>query len=57
MGLINIFSERFKELINNNSLSYEEIAEGLGFKSKGTISKYVTGRTKNIDISTIMKII
>ena len=56
MGLINIFSERFKELINNNSLSYEEIAEGLGFKSKGTISKYVTGRTKNIDISTIMKI-
>ena len=51
-----IFSERFKELISNSNLSYIEIAEGLGFKSKGTISKYASGKTKNIDINVLIKI-
>ena len=50
------FSERFKELISNSNLSYIEIAEGLGFKSKGTISKYASGKTKNIDINVLIKI-
>ena len=51
-----IFSERFKELINDCNLNYMEIAEGLGFKSKGTISKYASGKTKNIDINVLIKI-
>ena len=51
-----IFSERFKELIKDCNLNYMEIAEGLGFKSKGTISKYASGKTKNIDINVLIKI-
>ena len=56
MGFEKIFSERFKELIINCNLSYMEIAKGLGFKSKGTISKYASGKTKNIDINVLIKI-
>ena len=51
-----IFSERFKELINDCNLNYMEIAEGLGFKSKGTISKYASKKKKNIDINVLIKI-
>ena len=36
----NIFSERFRKLINESNYSYEEIAQALGLHSKGTISKY-----------------
>ena len=37
-------------------MNYEEIANNLGFKSKGTISKYANGKNKNVTISTVMKI-
>ena len=52
----NIFSERFRKLINESNYSYEEIAQALGLHSKGTISKYSSGKIKNINISMIMKI-
>lgn len=37
-------------------MSYEEIADKLNIKSKGTISKYASGKTKKIQISMIIKI-
>lgn len=42
------FHERFSELINHSELTYEEIAQKLGLKSKGTISKYANGQIQNI---------
>lgn len=52
----NYFPERFSELLNDSELSYEEIAKELGLKSKGTISKYASGKIKKIEISMINKI-
>lgn len=52
----NYFPERFSELISNSDLTYEEIAKKLGFKSKGTISKYASGKIKKIEISMINEI-
>lgn len=52
----NCFSERFSMLINSSNLSYEEIAKSLGFKSKGTISKYASGKVKKIELSMVVKI-
>ena len=54
--LDNRFSERFSILINSSNLSYEEIAKKLGFKSKGTISKYASGKVKKIELSMVEKI-
>lgn len=52
----NLFATRFTELIKESNMNYEEIATNLGFKSKGTISKYANGKNKNVTISTVMKI-
>lgn len=52
----NYFPERFSELIKNSDLTYKEIAEKLGLKSKGTISKYASGKISKIDLSMINKI-
>ena len=49
------FPERFTELLNSSTLTYEQVAHKLGIKSKGTISKYAKG-TISPDISTIDKI-
>ena len=52
----NLFANRFTELLKESNKTYEEIALDLGFKSKGTISKYANGKNKNVTISTVMKI-
>lgn len=52
----NVFPERFSELIKENNYNYEQIAKKLNLKSKGTISKYATGKIQNIDISMVQKI-
>lgn len=51
-----VFPERFSELLKESELNYEEIAEKLGVRSKGTISKYATGKIKNVGLSTISRI-
>ena len=51
-----IFHERFSELINQSDFTYEEIAQKLGLKSKGTISKYANGQIQNIGPVMIDKI-
>lgn len=45
-----LFCKRLKELIESSNLTYEEIKEKLGLKSKGSISKYLNGKVKNITI-------
>lgn len=52
----NVFPERFSELIKESNYNYEQIAKKLNLKSKGTISKYATGKIQNIDISMVQKI-
>ncbi len=52
----NLFPERFTELLNESDMNYDEVAEKLGFKSKGTISKYANGKNKKVDISTVIQI-
>ena len=52
----NLFPERFTELLNESNMNYDEVAKKLGFKSKGTISKYANGKNKKVDINTIMEI-
>jgi len=37
-------------------MNYEQVAEKLGIKSKGTISKYANGKTKKIELSMVNKI-
>ena len=39
-----IFVERLKDLIKESKLTYNQMAEGLGFKSKSTIFKYANGQ-------------
>ena len=52
----NLFPIRFTQLLNESDMTYEEIAKKLGFKSKGTISKYAKGMNKKVDIGTIVRI-
>lgn len=51
-----IFVERLKELIKGSELTYDKIAEQLGIKSKGTISKYANGKIINISPTRIHKL-
>ena len=51
-----IFAKRFTELLEESNKTYEEIANDLGFKSKGTISKYANSKNKNVSIAMVMKI-
>lgn len=51
-----LFPERFQELLDNTSLTYEEIINKLDIKSRGTITKYANGSIKNVPISMICKI-
>ena len=51
-----LFPERFQELLDNTSLTYEEIINKLNIKSRGTITKYANGSIKNVPISMICKI-
>ena len=46
-----LFPERFTFLLNNSNMTYEQIAKELGLKSKGTISKYASGKVKKIELS------
>ena len=41
------FQERLNELLSKKIYTYEELAQKLGIKSKGTITKYVNGQIKN----------
>lgn len=52
----NLFPKRFTELLNESDMNYDEVAKKLGFKSKGTISKYANGKNKKVDIDTIIEI-
>lgn len=52
----NLFPSRFTQLLNNSDMTYEQIAKKLGFKSKGTISKYANGKNKKVDINTVIQI-
>ena len=51
-----LFPERFQELLNSSSITYDELIEKLGIKSRGTITKYANGQIKNVGISMICKI-
>lgn len=51
-----IFIERLKNLIKESDLSYEKIAEKLGFQAKSTIFKYAHGQTVKIGPNGIAKI-
>ena len=48
--------ERFQELLDNTSMTYEDIIIKLDLKSRGTITKYANGSIKNVPISMICKI-
>lgn len=52
----NLFPSRFTQLLNQSDMTYEQIAKKLGFKSKGTISKYANGKNKKVDINTVLQI-
>lgn len=51
-----LFPERFQELLNNSSITYDELINKLGIKSRGTITKYANGQIKNVSITMICKI-
>lgn len=51
-----LFCERFKELLDQNLYSYNELKEKLGIKSKGTITKYYNGKIKYVHLPMICKI-
>lgn len=51
-----LFPERFQNLLDTNSITYNELIKKLGIKSKGTITKYANGTIKNVSITTICKI-
>lgn len=50
----NIFPERLTKCIQESNLSYEQIIEKVGWKSKSTLSKYANGKVKNPDLSKIV---
>lgn len=52
----NLFPVRFTELLNESDMNYDEVADKLGFKSKGTVSKYANGKNKKVDINTVIQI-
>lgn len=47
----NLFSERLSELLDQRLLSYQELADKIGLKSKTSICKYAKGHVKNVNIS------
>lgn len=51
-----LFSERFSELVNSNKYTLEEIGFKIGIKSKGTISKFMSGEIKNVKRSHVVNI-
>ena len=51
-----VFAARFSELLKESDMNYEDIAHNLGFKSKGTISKYANAKNKDVTVSVVMKI-
>lgn len=51
-----LFPERFQELLDNSTMTYDEIIKKLDIKSRGTITKYANGTIKNVSISMICKI-
>ena len=51
-----LFPERFQELLDNSSITYDELIKKLGIRSRGTITKYANGQIKNVSISMICKI-
>lgn len=51
-----ILVQRLEELIKGSKLTYDQIAKKLGFKSKGTISKYANGKIVNIGPTGINKL-
>ena len=51
-----LFPERFQELLDNTSMTYDEIIRKLDLKSRATITKYANGSIKNVSISMICKI-
>lgn len=51
-----LFPERFQELLNTSSITYDELINKLGIKSRGTITKYANGQIKNVSITMICKI-
>ena len=51
-----LFPERFQELLDTTSMTYDEIIKALDIKSRGTITKYANGSIKNVPISMICKI-
>ena len=42
LNLDNVLAERFSFLIKQSGLTYTQVAQALGIKSKGTISKYAS---------------
>ncbi len=51
-----IFVKRLKDLIKESKLTYNQMAEGLGFKSKSTIFKYANGQITKIGPTGIRKL-
>ncbi len=51
-----LFPERFQELLDNSSITYDELIKKLGIKSRGTITKYTNGQIRNVGIPMICKI-
>lgn len=51
-----LFPERFQELLDTSSITYDELIQKLGIKSRGTITKYANGQIKNVSLSMICKI-
>ena len=51
-----LFATRLAQLIKESNITYDELAKQLGFKSKGTISKYANGKIIKIGPSGIYKI-
>ena len=51
-----LFPERFQELLNESSMTYDELIKILGIKSRGTITKYANGKIKNVSLPMICKI-
>lgn len=51
----NILAERFSFLLKRSNLKYDQVAKALGLKSKGTVSKYASGKIKKIDRAMLVK--
>lgn len=51
-----LFSKRFTSLVNTNKYTLEEIGLKIGIKSKGTISKFMSGEIKNVKRSHVVNI-